>query len=230
MGAVIVRTLFERGAEVIVHYHHSEAEAKELQKSLSRRSHPLRVVSFDLADIPEMRAKIGKLLEEIDHLDGLVCNAAVFFATPFFQVTEEQWDCILNVNLKSTFFLCQQVGKHMMEKGGGKIVLISDVSAGHPWPAYLPYTISKAGINHLARGLAKILAPKVTVNVVAPGTVLPAEGTPKTDLEVYRKKTLLKTLGSPKDVAESVCFLFEHSDFITGAIIPVDGGYDVQGG
>ncbi len=111
----------------------------------------------------------------------------------------------------------------MKSKGSGKIINIGDTSYISPWPDYIPYAISKAGINTMTKGLAKALAPEVHVNCINPGPVLLPENYTK-DQEIKAvEKTLLKHLGKPADIARTVRFLIE-SDYITGASIPVDGG------
>jgi len=225
---VISRALADRGAEVVVHYFRSEEAARALVQNLQKSGARAQTVRFDLGNVPEMRRSVRSLLSR-KPLDGLVCNAALFYPTPFFQVAETDWDRIVGVNLKGNFFLCQEIGRSMVEQERGSIVLVSDVSAEAAWTGFLPYTISKAGLNHLVKGLAKALAPHVRVNGVAPGTVLPQEGATPDEVEGHRKRTLLHRLGQPEDVARAVLFLLEQADFVTGTVFPVDGGYLLRG-
>ena len=229
VGEAICRALASRGAEVIVHYHRSEPAARELAASLKKLGGRAETVQFDLADIAGMRETVSALLERHGSLDALVCNAAVFFPTPFFDVREQDWDTIVNTNLKGNFFLCQQIGAKMLADEKGDIVLITDVSGEFPWTGYLPYTVSKAGLNHLVKGLAKALAPHVRVNGIAPGTVLPPDGASLDELEGYRRRTLLGRIGEPEDVAQAVLFFLENARFVTGTVLPVDGGYRLKG-
>ena len=99
-----------------------------------------------------------------------------------------------------------------------------DWNLSRPQPAYLPYAISKAGLAEATAGLARALAPHVQVNSIAPGPILPSKGMSKKDRQAVLKKTLLKRFGHPRDIAETVRFLLEGTDFVTGALIPVDGG------
>ena len=229
VGAEIARNLTAAGSNVIIHYNRSVEEAENLQHELQKAGSNCQIFQADLRNIQTLEKMVFSILEKYNTIDGLVCNASVFSRTPFFSVKEEEWDQIIAVNLKSHFFLCQLIGKKMVEQNSGKIVIISDVGAENPWPNYLPYTISKAGLNHLVIGLAKVLAPAVQVNGVAPGTILPPETVSEKEVEFYKEKTLLKRIGSPLDIAKTVQFLFEQSDFITGAILPVDGGYRIKG-
>jgi len=229
VGAEISQFLAVAGANLIVHYFRSVHEAEKLKRELKNKNFSCDLIKANLADLNELRKMVTLISEQHGQLDGLVCNAAIFLHTPFFSVCEKDWDQVMSVNLKSHFFLSQLIGKQMVKQKSGKIVFITDVSADFPWPGYLPYTISKAGLKHLVQGLAKVLAPYVQVNGVAPGTVLPKEDVSETDVEFYRNQTLLKKIGTPVDIAKMVLFLFENSDFITGTIIPVDGGYSLKG-
>jgi pteridine reductase len=228
IGAEISRALALEGADVIVHYFHSVQDAERLKQELQNQQLSCDLVKANLSNFSELREMVTYVFDHFDSLDGLVCNAAIFPHTPFFSVREEEWDHVMTVNLKSHFFLSQMIGQKMVEQKSGKMVFITDVSADIPWPGYLPYTISKAGVNHLIKGLAKVLAPYAQVNGIAPGIVLPSEDISEAEKEFYRNQTLLKRIGSPEDIARTVVFLFENSDFMTGTIIPVDGGYSIK--
>lgn len=111
----------------------------------------------------------------------------------------------------------------MKKKGSGRIISIGDTSWISPWPDFLPYTLTKAGINTMTKGLAKALAPQVLVNCINPGPVMLPENYNEEQRKKAIQKTVLKRAGSAEDIAKTVLFLIE-SDYITGASIPVDGG------
>jgi NAD(P)-dependent dehydrogenase (short-subunit alcohol dehydrogenase family) len=161
-------------------------------------------------------------------LDVLVNNAALFYKTPFGEISEKDWDTFHTLNLKSAFFMAQSASRYMLKHKSGKIINIGDSSADSPFPAYLPYSISKAGIVAMTKGLAKALAPHIQVNCVNPGPVMIPEGYSEEDRQSAIQKTLLKREGSGKDIAKTIRFLLEGSDYITGAIIPVDGGRHIR--
>lgn len=229
VGAAISRIIAKSGANLILHYHSSENEANELKDELQSQNLHVELRCCDLSDINQAAAMVASVVEKHGKIDALVGNAAIYYKTPFLKTTEKEWDEILSINLKAYFFLCQQIGIQMKLQKHGKIILISDVSAELAWPNYLPYTISKAGINHLVYGLAKALAPEVQVNAVAPGTVLPAEQSSRKRREFFKNHTLLKKIGAPEDIAKTVRFLLADSEYITGTIIPVDGGFRLEG-
>jgi pteridine reductase len=112
----------------------------------------------------------------------------------------------------------------MLKQKQGKIINIADVAAGQGWMNYIPYSVSKAGVIALTKGMAKALAPHVAVNVIVPGIVLPAEGFDQNQEQRLKRKIPLNRFGSPEDVAKAVVFLIESGDYMTGAEIKIDGG------
>jgi NAD(P)-dependent dehydrogenase (short-subunit alcohol dehydrogenase family) len=132
-------------------------------------------------------------------------------------VSESEWDHLISLNLKAPFFLSQLVGTAMLKRGQGKIVNIVDVAAERPWPQFLPYCASKAGLVSLTKGLAKALAPAVQVNAVAPGTMLPPPESSSFSHDLAIERSLLKKMGQPDDIAKAVTYFLEN-DFVTGTV------------
>jgi len=166
---------------------------------------------------------IQHIEEKLGQIDVLINNAADFFPTPLGKVSESEWDHLISLNLKAPFFLSQLVGTSMLKQGQGKIVNIVDVAAERPWPQFLPYCASKAGLVSLTKGLAKALAPAVQVNAVAPGTMLPPPQISSFSQDLAIERSLLKKMGRPDDIARAVTYFLEN-DFVTGTVLPVDGG------
>jgi NAD(P)-dependent dehydrogenase (short-subunit alcohol dehydrogenase family) len=157
---------------------------------------------------------------EFGRLDILVNNAGTFFPAKFEELTEEQWDRILNVNLKSQFLCAQSAAPIMKRQGRGRIINLSSLGGILPWPAYTHYCVSKAGSIMLTRCLARALAPEILVNSVAPGTIqFPGE---PPDEEYIRRVPLHRT-GIGHDIAQAVAYL-ATADFVTGQVLIVDGG------
>lgn len=223
VGRAIALELARRKAKVIVHYHASEREAREVVSIIEDAGQQAVALRADLSQSQQVEALVSESLRTFGRIDILVNNAAIFYRTPFLSVSEEDWDRHLDLNLKGVFLCCKAVAPAMLAQGGGRIVNIADVAGVRPWTEYIPYCVSKAGVIALTQGLAKALAPTVLVNAVAPGTVLFPENYSDEEKEKARSAIPLGREGTPEDVARTVIFLAE-SDFITGAVIPVDGG------
>ncbi|HOQ29567.1 MAG TPA: glucose 1-dehydrogenase [Armatimonadota bacterium] len=224
VGRAISLALSEAGASVAVNYHHSEEAAREVVALITARGGNAEAFQADVSVAADVDRMFDGVLERFGRLDVLVNNAAIFPRTPFTTVTEAEWGQVLDINLKGSFLCALRAGREMLQRDGGKIVNIADVSAYRPWPSYIPYCVSKAGVIALTQGLAKALAPKVQVNAVAPGTVLFPESYSEEQRQRAVQPIPMGREGSPEDVARTVLFLIEGSDFITGAVIPVDGG------
>jgi len=224
VGRAISLALSEAGASVAVNYHHSEEAAREVVALITARGGNAEAFQADVSVAADVDRMFDGVLERFGRLDVLVNNAAIFPRTPFTTVTEAEWDQVLDINLKGSFLCALRAGREMLQRDGGKIVNIADVSAYRPWASYIPYCVSKAGVIALTQGLAKALAPKVQVNAVAPGTVLFPESYSEEQRQRAVQPIPMGREGSPEDVARTVLFLIEGSDFITGAVIPVDGG------
>ena len=222
IGAQIVRTLHKDGYEVIIHCHQSEEIAQVLCHELnSKRNDSAQVVVADLGD----NESIKKLTQKIKSLDLLVNNASVFYPTSIENSTIEDWDKIININLKAPFFIATGLSK-VLANSQGVIVNIIDIHSDRPLKNFSIYNISKAGLKMLTKTLAKELAPNIRVNGISPGSIL----WPQDELQLSEKEKMmmidrivLKRQGSPNDIAEAVLFL-ANSKYITGEVINIDGG------
>jgi NAD(P)-dependent dehydrogenase (short-subunit alcohol dehydrogenase family) len=167
---------------------------------------------------------VQKTLRTFGSIEILVNNAAIFYKTPFQKIKETDWDRHMDINLKGTFLCSHKVGLEMLKKEQGKIINIADWAGLRPYRGYIPYCVSKAGVICLTQALAKTLAPHVQVNCIAPGPMLLPEDMSENEIKEIIQGTPLKRIGSPEDIAKTVLFLIEGSDFITGATYHVDGG------
>ncbi|MBC7547338.1 MAG: SDR family oxidoreductase [Polaromonas sp.] len=185
----------------------------------------------DVGDKPQVDAVVARALELYGRIDVLVNNAGVFKAANFLDVTEEDFDAVLRINLKGSFLMGQAVARVMAERGKGSIVNMSSVNGVLAIPTIASYNVSKGGINQLTRVMALALSDKgVRVNAVAPGTIsteLAAKAV-LTSEEAKTKilsRTPMKRLGEPSEVADTVAFLAsDAASYITGEIVVVDGG------
>ena len=224
VGKEIALTLARRGCHIIVHYNKSRYEAELTVGEIQGLGVQAVAVQAEFAQPEQVRALASQAVDLFGGVDVLVNSASIYGRKAFANLTEQDWDEHLSVNLKSVFLLCKILGDWMLARSGGKIINIADWAGIRPYRNYLPYCVSKAGVIALTHGLAKELAPKITVNAIAPGPVLPPDDFTEDDLAKVVAKTPLGRFGSPEDVASAVLFLLEGSDFITGAILPVDGG------
>jgi NAD(P)-dependent dehydrogenase (short-subunit alcohol dehydrogenase family) len=220
IGRSIALRLAKEGADVVVNYATSKAEAEELTseiQSLGRRAIALQSDVSRRADVHRMFAAVD---EEFGRLDILVNNAGIFFEAKFEELTGEQWDRIMNANLKSQFLCAQAAASVMKRQGRGRIINLSSLGGILPWPAYTHYCVSKAGVIMLTKCLARALAPEILVNSVAPGTIQFPGEPPDQD---YIKRVPLHRTGTGEDIADAVMY-FATADFVTGQVIAVDGG------
>ncbi|HTP44889.1 MAG TPA: 3-oxoacyl-ACP reductase family protein [Candidatus Acidoferrum sp.] len=220
IGRSIALRLAREGADVVVNYATSKSEAENVAAEIAAMGQRAFVCQADVsrrADVERMFAAINK---QFGRLDILVNNAGMFFAAKFEELTDEQWDRIMNANLKSQF-LCAQAAAPLMKRGGrGRIINLSSLGGLLPWPAYTHYCVSKAGVIMLTKCLARALGPEILVNSVAPGTIQFPGEPPDED---YIKRVPLHRTGTGDDISDAVIY-FATSDFITGQILAVDGG------
>jgi len=231
VGAVICRRLHAAGANIALHYRSSAQEALLLRDELNAlRPGSVAVFSADLLDLAALPQLLEQIITRFGRLDALVNNASSFYATPLAGVDEQQWHDLLGTNLRAPLFLAQTVADELRRRHGC-IVNIVDIHAERPMHGHLLYSVAKAGLVALTRGLAQEMAPQVRVNAVAPGVILWPENAQWED-ETERRKivahTLLKREGEPDDIARTVAFLIQDAPYITGQVIAVDGGRSIN--
>jgi NAD(P)-dependent dehydrogenase (short-subunit alcohol dehydrogenase family) len=217
IGREIAFELARRGARIAVHYRSSAAEAQEVAGNQGA------VYQAELTDNSAIESMFRGIEAKFGGLDILVNSASVFAASAADEATPEHWDSQMDTNAKAPFFVAQQAARLMRLRGAGKIINIADVAGEVIWPAYLPYSVSKAALIAVNRGLAKAYAPEIQVNAIAPGPVLFPEYYSEEQKRSAVERTLQKRAGSPKDIVNAAVFLIEN-DYITGEMIHVDGG------
>ena len=228
IGAQIARTLHAAGARIVVHYRSSTAAAKELGAELNAaRPGSAALFAADLRRDEAPEQLIGAAVGHFGRLDALINNASTFYRTPVGQITHAAWNDLMGSNLRAPLFLAQAAAPHLA-KQRGVIINVIDIHGLRPLKGYPLYSIAKAGLAMLTRSLARELGPGVRVNGIAPGPVIWAEH----DLDDSMKreiiaKTALKRAGSPQDIARTALFLIRDAPYITGQIIPVDGGRSI---
>jgi pteridine reductase len=227
VGRAIALGLAQDGFRVAIHYNAAATDAEQLAKEITAAGHPpAALFRADLRNALEAESLPQRVAQQLGRLDVLVNSAAVMLKQPFGSVTPTMWDDVLNLNLRAAFFTSQAAAP-ALQATRGSIINISDLAAFDVWPSYLPHNVSKAGIEMLTRGLARVLAPDVRVNAIAPGPVLlPDDWTPKA-AERTVASVPLKRMGTPADVVAAVRYLL-GAEFVTGTTIVVDGGQRVR--
>jgi pteridine reductase len=227
IGRAICLELISAGAIVYCHYHTSAENAESLRSDVQKTGGKIFLLQSDLNHTPNADLLVNEVINKMGRLDVLINNAALFFKTPLGTVSEDQWDRLFNLNLKAAFFCSQRAGQYMVKQGWGKIINIGDPSGENPWPSFIPYGLTKSGVIAMTRGLARALAPAVQVNCINPGPVMIPDSYSPDERKTAINRTLLRREGNPEDVARSVRFLIEGSDYITGTILNVDGGRSI---
>jgi pteridine reductase len=226
VGQAIAVALGARGARVAVHYRGSAAGAEETAGLVAAAGGDAALFQADLGEGAAPARLVDAVAERMGGLDVLVNSAAVMERTPVGTVTVEAWDAMFALNLRAPFFAAQAAAARMPR--GGAIVNIADLAAFETWPGYVPHGISKAGVVQMTRALARVLAPAVRVNAVAPGAVLLPDEWDAAAGERLARTTPLGRLGAAADVVGAVLYLLD-ADYVTGETIIVDGGRHVRG-
>ena len=237
VGRATAVELAKRGANVVVNYSRSEQEAKETVAEVERQGAKALLVRADVSQDQEVRDMVRQTLDAFGSLHVLVNNAATTAFVNFADLeglSEEQWDRILAVNLKGPFFCARAVAGPMKEAGEGAIVNISSIAGVRAVGSSIAYAASKAGLINLTVALARVLAPEVRVNCVAPGFIdtrwlrdgLGAAFEPVRAATAER--TPLGRVSTPEDIAQAVLSFVEGADFVTGQMVVVDGGASIS--
>jgi pteridine reductase len=229
IGAQIARTLHARGADLALHYRHSEDAAKALKAELeSNRPDSVLLLGADLHDCESFPGLITRIRDFRGRLDILVNNASSFYPTPFDRANQSQWDDLIGSNLKGPFFLAREAAP-LLREARGCIVNLVDIHAQRPLKDHSIYSIAKAGNAMMVKSLARELGPEVRVNGIAPGAILwPEQGLSDGAKDEILSRTALQRAGSPEDIARTLLFLVSDAPYITGQIVAVDGGRTLQ--
>lgn len=221
LGRAVALGLAKKGASVVVHYHSSEKEAREVVAEIEKLGRRSIALQADLSSIAQIQQLVQKVELHFGRLDILVNSAANFLHTEFASTTEKVWDASLNTNLKAPFF-CSQATAPLLKKTKGAIINFADIGGILGWPGFIPHSISKAGIIMLTRCLAKELAPEIRVNGIAPGTITMPGDPPEWESDFVRLAPLHRS-GRPDDIVSAVLYL-ASAKFVTGTVLVVDGG------
>ena len=229
IGKAIAKLFAENNYNVVINYNKSEDEAKELQNYLTNKGYSVRIFKADVSNINEVNSLVNYTIGQFEKIDVLINNAGISKTNLFTDISYEEWNEVMNVNLNGVFYTTKKALQYMLPEMSGKIINISSIWGMVGGSFEVHYSASKAAIIGMTKALAKELGPSnINVNCIAPGVI-------KTDmlnnisedtLDMLKEETPLMKLGSPEDIAKCALFLAsEGGDFLTGQVISPNGGF-----
>ena len=229
IGAATAARFLEEDARVVV----LDSDKEGLRRIQSQMPLLSGTICCDVSDAPAVAKAFEELDGLLEGLDVLINNAGISQRKFFLEISPEDWNQVLEVNLNGVFFVAQQAARRMLEKGSGVILNMGSTNALMGYAHYASYNVSKAGVVELTRSMALELAPTIRVNAICPGFILTpmqkAEYTPEM-LRAFENKVPLGRLGKPEEVAALFAFLAsDEAEFITGQCFVIDGG-EIAGG
>ncbi len=227
IGHVIALALARAGAHVVVNYNTSKTEALATAEEIRQTGVKALAARADVSQLSQVRRMFDQVARNFGRLDILVNNAAIFNQARWDKLNNKDWDRMLGVNLKGTFFCAQFAARMMLDGAGGDIINLASLGGLQAWPSYMHYCASKAGVIMLTQCLAKALAPRIRVNAIAPGTIaFPGEERQRR-FQQSARSTPLKKLGRAEDIADLAVFLASRNHYMTGKVFAVDGGKSI---
>jgi NAD(P)-dependent dehydrogenase (short-subunit alcohol dehydrogenase family) len=231
IGAVVAAALAERGVHVGLSYARSQVEAEDAADRVRAAGRRALTIQADLSQPAGCEALVSRVVGDLGGIDILINMASVYLRKPFDEMRAEDWDAVINVDLRAAFLCAMAAAPHMRRRGGGRIVNFSDwlSKSGRPrYRGFIPYYVAKAGVIALTEALALELASdNVLVNAIAPGPIVAPPGTTDAEFKAVERATPLGRWGGEGEIAKTVLALLD-SDFITGETIRVDGGRHVN--
>ncbi|HYW30762.1 MAG TPA: SDR family oxidoreductase [Gemmatimonas sp.] len=222
LGAAIVRSFAAAGDDIVLHHGSSPREALALADELRIAGTRVHVVQDDLADAQAPQRIVEAAVQAFGALDVVVSSASVMERTPFDEVTPESWDRAHAINLRAPFFLMQAAGRVIRD--GGCIVQLSDHLAFETRGSnFIPHAVSKYALTNVVANVASVLAPRIRVNAVAPGLVLPPESMSDEAHARFLRDVPTGRAGTPQDVVDAIHFLV-GAPYVNGVVLHVDGG------
>lgn len=238
IGEAAARHLAKAGAAVVVNYHSDQESAERIVDDIRSQGGEAIAIEANVAQEDDVKAMFAQMFQELGTIDILVNNAGIQKDAPFTEMTLEQWNLVINVNLTGQFLCAREAAKEFLKRGikpdvscaAGKMIFISSVHEVIPWAGHVNYASSKGGIDMLMKSIAQELAPhKIRVNSIAPGAIktsinTAAWSTPEAEAKLLQ---LIPSgrVGEPDDIGKAVVWLAsDDSDYVNGETLFVDGG------
>lgn len=225
VGRAFAVALGMRGYDVAVHFNSAAKPADETVSLIEQGGGRAQKFSCDLTSADGPATVVQNVFDQMGRLDVVVNSAAVMLRTPVDEIAVDVWDKIFALNLRAPFFVAQAAARVMTD--GGVIINIADLAAFETWPAYVPHAISKAGIVKMTESLARVFAPRIRVNAIAPGAILLPDDWDEETSKRFAATTPLRRLGSPDDAVGAMLYLLD-AEYVTGETIVVDGGRRIR--
>src|SRR6266702_7960863 len=237
IGRAIAILFAQEGATVVVNCAHNQQKAEEVQQTIEKNNGKVLVLQADVSQYQQAMGLIQQTVEHFNRLDIMVNNAGMEIHSPFLDVSEDQWDRVLNVDLKGAFFCAQAAAREMVQrKTAGRIINISSVHEDLAMPQNAPYCCAKGGLRMMTRTICLELAPyNITVNNIAPGAIdTPINAEVKGDpakMATLLKEIPLSRMGQPEEVAKLALYLAsDAAAYVTGSTYVIDGGLSINTG
>jgi glucose 1-dehydrogenase len=237
IGRAIAIQLAREGAAVVVNYAHAQDKAEQVRQIIEQNQGKALVIQADVSQYQQATGLITQAVERFNRLDIMVNNAGMEIHSSFLDVTEEQWDRVISVDLKGAFFCAQAAAREMVKrKTAGRIINISSVHEDLAMPQNAPYCCAKGGLRMMTRTISIELAPyNITVNNIAPGAIhTPIDADVEADPEkmaALLKEIPLHRMGQPEEIAKLALYLAsDDSAYVTGSTYVIDGGLSVNSG
>ena len=231
IGRGIALAFAQEGATVVINYAHAKDKAEEVRQRIEEMQGKAIVIQADISQYDQVTALIQQTVEQFNRLDIMVNNAGMEIHSPFLDVTEEQFDRVLDIDLKGTFFCAQAAAREMVKRQiAGRIINISSVHEDLPMTENVPYCCAKGGVRMLMRTICLELAPhNITVNNIGPGAIdTPIDADVKADPKKYQAlldEIPLHRMGQPEEIGKLALYLAsDAAAYVTGSTFFIDGG------
>jgi pteridine reductase len=227
VGRAAALRMADAGYDIAFTYLSSQQDAEKLTQEIVAKGRACLAIRADLTESASAaEAVFGEFKKKFDSLNLLMNNASLYQPSGLDETTPDQMRRFWAIHIESPLFLCRKF-RAMLEQSSGHVVNMVDLLAERPWPEYMSYCASKAGLLNLTLSLARELAPRVTVNGIAPGVVEWPPGASEEEKQKYLQRVPLARAGTPQDVAEAVYYFCTTGSYVTGQILHLDGGRSI---